>query len=79
MLYNSPIRLINFYAFIDECLFIVVILRKEMLSGSDWTQANDSPLSTLKKTEWQTYRQALRDLPANTTDPRSPSWPTQPS
>ena len=55
------------------------LIRKTLLQESDWTQANDSPLSTSKKTEWQTYRQALRDLPANTTDPRSPSWPTQPS
>ena len=53
--------------------------RDVKLGRCDWTQANDSPLSTSKKTEWQTYRQALRDLPANTTDPRSPSWPTQPS
>ena len=53
--------------------------RDVRLGRCDWTQANDSPLSTSKKTEWQTYRQALRDLPANTTDPRSPSWPTQPS
>ena len=49
------------------------------LNQSDWTQGNDSPLSTSKKTESQTYRQALRDLPTSTTDPRSPSWPSKPS
>ena len=27
----------------------------------------DSPLSDEKKKEWKTYRQALRDLPANST------------
>lgn len=28
---------------------------------------------------WASYRQALRDLPANTADPANPSWPTQPN
>tara|TARA_A100000172_G_scaffold1053_2_gene916 strand:- start:102 stop:389 length:288 start_codon:yes stop_codon:yes gene_type:complete len=28
---------------------------------------------------WKTYRQALRDLPANTSDPANPTWPTKPS
>lgn len=27
---------------------------------------------------WMDYRQALRDLPANTTDPANPVWPTKP-
>lgn len=65
--------------------------RNIMLTQSDWTQGNDSPLSSSKKTEWATYRQALRDLPAtiaadaNLTakalaDNRSHSaWPTKPS
>ena len=49
------------------------------LSASDWTQSPDSPLTDAKKQEWATYRQALRDLPANTTDPANPTWPTKPS
>ena len=28
--------------------------------------------------EMAAYRQALRDLPANTTDPANPVWPTKP-
>ena len=28
--------------------------------------------------EMMAYRQALRDLPANTTDPANPVWPTKP-
>ena len=39
-----------------------------MLAASDWTQVPDSPISTEKKAEWATYRQQLRDLPANYTD-----------
>ena len=39
----------------------------------------DRGLSDEKKAEWVTYRQTLRDLPANTSDPENPTWPTQPS
>jgi hypothetical protein len=53
--------------------------RDSRLTSSDWTQAADSPLSDAKKAEWATYRQQLRDLPANTTDPANPTWPTPPS
>ena len=65
--------------------------RNWLLSVSDWTQGNDSPLGSSKKTEWQTYRQALRDLPATIAadsgltakalaDSHShSSWPTKPS
>lgn len=38
-------------------------LRNELLTKSDWTQGNDSPLSNSKKTEWANYRTALRNLP----------------
>lgn len=53
--------------------------RDSLLTSCDWTQSIDSPLTDAKKAEWATYRQALRDLPANTTDPANPTWPTQPS
>tara|TARA_R110000803_G_C11913645_1_gene313539 strand:+ start:678 stop:959 length:282 start_codon:yes stop_codon:yes gene_type:complete len=39
--------------------------RNKLLVESDWTQVVDSPLTTAKKTQWTTYRQALRDLPAS--------------
>ena len=57
----------------------VRVQRNSLLTGSDWTQGNDSPLSTSKKTEWQTYRQALRDLPTSGSDPDAITWPTKPS
>lgn len=53
--------------------------RNNLLFQSDWTIGNDSPLSTSKQNEWKTYRQALRDLPANTSDPAKPTFPTKPS
>ncbi len=53
--------------------------RDDKLLLCDWTQGNDTPLGSSKKTEWATYRQALRDLPANTSDPKNPTWPSEPS
>ena len=53
--------------------------RDKLLAQSDWTQANDSPLAESKKAEWATYRQQLRDLPSNTSDPANLSWPEKPS
>ena len=50
--------------------------RNARLAESDWTVLGDSPTPTAA---WKTYRQALRDLPANTTDPFNPVWPTPPS
>lgn len=42
--------------------------RNEMLMRSDWTQLSNSGLSEAKKAEWETYRQALRDLPETMTE-----------
>ena len=56
-------------------------IRNDFLIASDWTQVNDSPLSDAKKAEWATYRQALRDLPANNSSAISMddvTFPTQP-
>ena len=52
--------------------------RNAKLVSSDWTQYNDSPLDDGAKASWATYRQTLRDLPANTADPDNPTWPTPP-
>ena len=65
------------------------LLREErfrLLAECDWTQGADVPNSI--KTAWQTYRQALRDLPASASpkldsnydlDLTSVTWPTKPS
>jgi hypothetical protein len=52
--------------------------RNSLLSASDWTQLPDSNPPSGKEA-WAVYRQALRDLPANTTDPDNPSWPIPPT
>lgn len=51
--------------------------RNRLLTESDWSQTPDVPESI--KSAYLTYRQALRDLPANTTDPENPAWPEKPS
>ena len=53
--------------------------RDTLLRERDWTQFTDSPLSDSKKTEWKTYRQSLRDLPATESDPENATFPTKPS
>ena len=56
--------------------------RSKLLTDSDWTQGADSPLSTSKKTEWQTYRQSLRDVTSgisSVSDVENITWPTKPS
>lgn len=51
--------------------------RNMLLSQCDWTQLADSPLSNQKQTEWQIYRQELRDI-TQQPDPFGIVWPTPP-
>ncbi len=39
----------------------IKLWRNAQLAASDWTQVADAPVD---KSAWATYRQALRDLPA---------------
>ena len=49
--------------------------RKLYLLRTDWWELpSQAPMSEARTT----YRQALRDLPANTTDPFDVTWPTPP-
>ena len=66
----------------DKFIKEVRNFRNSKIASSDWTQLSDCKLSDEKKAEWVTYRQALRDVPANNssvTDIDSVSWPTEPS
>ena len=62
--------------------------RDQLLAESDIKVLPDSPMTDSKRNEWKTYRQALRDLPANSTpkitneeqlDESSVTWPTEPT
>lgn len=51
--------------------------RSQRLRDTDWTQMPDAPLTALEKTAYQTYRQALRDLPNLPGFPEV-NWPAAP-
>jgi hypothetical protein len=48
--------------------------RNERLSATDWWALSDMTMSA----DQTAYRQALRDLPANTRNPMLIEWPTKP-
>jgi hypothetical protein len=50
--------------------------RSSLLNSSDWTQIPD--YNGPNKTEWATYRQALRDITTQS-DPDNIVWPTPPN
>lgn len=53
--------------------------RNTLLEQTDRYAILDYPHSnTVVQQTWFDYRQALRDLPANTEDPANPVWPTRP-
>ena len=52
--------------------------RNNLLNQSDWTLTFDSPLTEEQKTEATTYRQELRDLPAQSGFPNV-EFPIKPS
>ena len=71
-----------------EPMRLLRVERDRLLAACDWVVLADSQLSTSKKTEWKTYRQSLRDLPASSSpaldsdgnlDMSSVTFPTEPS
>ena len=52
--------------------------RDRLLTASDWTQLPDADLTAAQLNLHKIYRQALRDLPANTVDSSNPEWPVKP-
>lgn len=53
--------------------------RNALLTACDWTQLPDAPLTDAQRAAWQTYRQALRDLPEDTDSliPGGIDWPVK--
>jgi hypothetical protein len=50
--------------------------RDGLLSATDHRMVTDAPWDT---EPWAQYRQALRDLPEQTSDPREAVWPEPPT
>ena len=53
--------------------------RDKLLSDTDWTQADDAPLSSKDKESVRKYRQALRDITAQSGFPQEVKWPDKPA
>ena len=49
--------------------------RNKLLAESDWTQVADAPVD---QSAWANYRQALRDVPAQSGFPKAVLWPETP-
>ena len=49
--------------------------RDDKLAETDWMASSDLTMSS----EWATYRQALRDVPAQAGFPTNVTWPVEPS
>ena len=49
--------------------------RDAKLAASDWMANSDVTMSA----DWTTYRQALRDVPAQAAFPTNVTWPTEPT
>lgn len=52
--------------------------RQALLTGSDWTQTTDAPLTQNERARWREYRQNLRDVPEQDGFPESVVWPDVP-
>jgi hypothetical protein len=52
--------------------------RNLLLTESDWTQVNDSPLAPETKAKWASYRQKLRDITKQLETSDSVVWPPIP-
>jgi hypothetical protein len=59
----------------DWYMEVLRMNRNQLLAETDFYALSDVTMSD----EMKTYRQALRDLPANTSDPSNPTYPTKPS
>jgi len=52
--------------------------RDGLIASCDWTQIPDAPLTAAQRAAWVTYRQALRDVPAQAGFPDTIDWPITP-
>lgn len=53
-------------------------IRNKLISECDWTQLDDTPVGNAGKLAWASYRQALRDIPAQPGFPWDVQWPEKP-
>jgi hypothetical protein len=83
---QEQIRLQEYYEASRDYWQELRSIRDERLLVCDWTQLPNTPLTEEKKVDWEVYRQALRNLPNNITDPKPlvnnlnhSDWPVPPT
>ena len=71
-----------------EAMRLLREVRNQLLSETDWMIVKSTETGVAMSNDWKTYRQALRDLPANSSPTldseydlnfSSVTWPTEPS
>ena len=71
-----------------EAMRLLREVRNQLLSETDWMIVKSTETGVAMSNDWKTYRQALRDLPANSSPSldeyyelnfSSVTWPTEPS
>ena len=73
--YNPDTK--SFYQKDDQKANVIRLQRNELLASTDWTQVGDSTHPG-SKSDWLTYRTALRDITKQEGFPDSVTWPTPP-
>lgn len=63
----------------DMLMYRIRVQRDKLLEETDKYTLPDWPHESIEeRAKWNTYRQALRDLPSTTEDPANPVWPEKP-
>ncbi|HFQ5304560.1 TPA: tail fiber assembly protein [Vibrio vulnificus] len=55
------------------------IRRDFLIKDTDWTQVSDVPLTEDQKAECSSYRQTLRNIPQDYSNPDDVIWPKRPA
>ena len=77
VVFTPPAQFVDVVAWIDHS---VRPERDQRLQMSDKYMISDYPITEAVRTEWTTYRQALRDLPGTLTVIVDPiPWPSEPA
>lgn len=65
----------------DNAWAVLRVERDRLLNSTDFMMTQDfyaNKMTAQEQTDVTTYREELRDLPDNTSDPHNPTWPTKP-
>lgn len=77
--YNNPTEQADWIAACTEAQWEEVrAQRNALLAQTDYTQIPDTPITPTNRTEFATYRQALRDITSQA-DPYNITWPISPT